>query len=73
MNRKATNISLDPILLNEAKSLGINISKASEDGVQRAISKLKAAQWKEENAAALESSNEWVERNGLPLDNFRKF
>jgi len=73
LNRKATNISLDPNLLNEAKSLGINISKASEDGVQRAISKLKAAQWKEENAAALQSSNEWVERNGLPLENFRKF
>jgi hypothetical protein len=28
--------------------------------------------WLEENAEAIESSNEWVEKNGLPLDEYRR-
>ena len=29
--------------------------------------------WLEENAEALRSMNEWVEKNGLPLAKYRKF
>lgn len=29
--------------------------------------------WKQENAAALLESNDWVERNGLPLEKLRLF
>jgi post-segregation antitoxin (ccd killing protein) len=32
-----------------------------------------AAQWLEENRAALASYNAWVEQNGLPLELFRQF
>lgn len=31
----------------------------------------KEARWKEENRAALESSNEYVRRHGLPLAKYR--
>lgn len=29
--------------------------------------------WQEENAEAIRSSNEWVEKNGLPLEKHRPF
>lgn len=29
--------------------------------------KQKAKQWRDENSAAIQSSNEWVEKDGLPL------
>ena len=29
--------------------------------------------WQEENAEAIRSSNEWVEKNGLPLEKYRPF
>lgn len=32
-----------------------------------------AEQWIEQNREAIESSNEYVEKNGLPLDKVRKF
>jgi len=71
--RKPTNLSLDSHLLSEAKALKINVSRAAEDGVRRAVIVAKAKQWQVENAAALESSNAFVEENGLPLDQFRQF
>ena len=33
----------------------------------------KATQWIEQNREAIESSNEYVEKNGLPLEKVRKF
>ena len=29
--------------------------------------------WQEESVEAIRSSNEWVEKNGLPLDKYRPF
>ena len=66
-NRKATNVSLDPRHVAEAKELGINISQACERGLVQTIKEARAAQWLEENREALDSSNAWVEANGLPL------
>ena len=71
--RKPTNLSLDAGLLEEAKGLKVNLSRAAEEGVRSAVAIAKAEQWKAENAAALESSNAYVEQNGLPLDRFRQF
>ncbi|SLN76318.1 type II toxin-antitoxin system CcdA family antitoxin [Ruegeria meonggei] len=72
-SRKPTNLSLDSVLLSEAKELKVNLSRAAEDGVRVAVAAAKAEQWKSENAAALRSSNSYVERHGLPLESFRQF
>lgn len=29
--------------------------------------------WKQENSEAIKSSNDWVEKNGLALDQYRQF
>lgn len=71
--RKATNISLDVELLNEAKALGINISRTAELGLREAVVKQRAALWQQDNKAALEASNSYVDRQGIPLALHRKF
>lgn len=71
--KKPTNLSLDQALLQEARELGVNLSQAAEHGLRQAIASAKAAAWKRENQAALESSNAWVEKRGLPLDRYRRF
>jgi antitoxin CcdA len=60
-------------LLEEARSLGIAFSSACERGLAEAVAAEKSARWLAENAEALRSSNEFVERNGLPLARYRRF
>ncbi|HET6536074.1 MAG TPA: type II toxin-antitoxin system CcdA family antitoxin [Sphingomicrobium sp.] len=70
---KATNVSLDALLVEEAKELGVSISQASNRGLEQAVKKARAERWLEENRGALESSNEWMEASGLPLEKQRLF
>jgi antitoxin CcdA len=70
-NRKPTNLSLDPALLDEARELGVSVSRAAEAGPRDAVRSAKAEAWNRGNAEAIRSSNEWVERNGLPLERYR--
>lgn len=72
-NRKSTNLSLDASLLQEAKALKVNLSRAAERGVRAAVAEARTAAWQAENAPALESSNSYVEAHGLPLDRHRQF
>ena len=71
--RKATNVTLGEALLAEAKSLNINISQAAEAGLARAVAERRAEMWLAENRGALDSSNAYVEANGLPLARYRAF
>lgn len=68
-----TNVSLDAALVAEAKNLGVSISQASNLGLQEAVKTARAKRWLEENKAALDSSNAWVDANGLPLEKYRLF
>ena len=71
--RKATNVSLDVALVEEAKELGVNISLAAAWGLEQAVARTRAERWLEENRAALDAANAWVEANGLPLEKHRLF
>lgn len=71
--RKPANLSLDSRLLADAKSLGINVSRAAEAGIAQAVKEEKERRWKEENREAIESSNAYVEKHGLPLAKYRMF
>jgi antitoxin CcdA len=71
--RKPANLSLDTELVAEAKSLGINLSRAAEDGLRRAVSDAKTEAWKRENEKTFEAINAWVEENGIPFAEFRQF
>ena len=67
------NLTLDQALVDEAKALGVSISQASNQGLAAAVKKARGERWLEENREALESSNRWVEANGLPLAKYRMF
>ncbi len=73
VKRRATNITLPVDLLLEARAIGLNVSQACEQGLKAEIARTRGAQWLEENREALRSSNDYVERNGLPLSEFRQF
>lgn len=73
LGRKPTNLSLDRALLSEARTLGVNLSQAAEAGLRDAVRDAKATAWTRENAQALASSNDWVDRHGLPLARHRLF
>lgn len=73
MNKRATNLTVDPGLLDEARALKINLSATFEASLRDAVRKEKAAQWLAENRAALDGYNDWIEANGLPLEKYRQF
>jgi antitoxin CcdA len=71
--KKTTSVSLAEPLLAEAKALGINVSQAAEDGVAGGVVRLRREQWLKENAAAIQSYNEFVDKQGMVLDKYRLF
>jgi len=71
--RRATNVTISKELLDEARELKVNISQAAEQGLAQANAEKRSALWLEKNRSALDSSNQYVERHGLPLAEYRKF
>lgn len=63
-------VDLDADLLAEAKALKVDLNKAAEEGIALAV---RRAKWAEENAEFIRSSNEYVEKYGLPLEKYRLF
>jgi antitoxin CcdA len=71
--KRATNVSLREDLVAQAKDLGISLSQACEAGLADAVRQAREAKWLEENREAIDWSNDYVARNGLPLAKYRMF
>ena len=71
--RRATNVSLDTDLVETARALGINVSRACELGLKREVAGATREQWLEENREAIEGWNAYVREHGLPLAKYRRF
>lgn len=71
--KKTTSVSMAEPLLAEAKALGVNVSQAAEDGLAKAVAAKRSELWLRENHEAIQSSNEYVEKHGLPLARYRMF
>ena len=71
--RKATNVALDPTLVEAARAEGINLSKACAAGLAAELKKVREERWLEENREAIAEWNEWYEHNELPLAKYRLF
>ena len=71
--RRATNVSLPAELIDEARRLSINISQACEQGLEQQVKQSRADAWIEENRAAIDYWNSYVEEHGLPLAKYRQF
>lgn len=71
--RKAANLTLDENLVSQARDLQINISRAAEEGIERAVKAERERLWRIQNAEAIRLENEYVEKHGLPLAKYRQF
>jgi antitoxin CcdA len=72
--RTPTEVALDFELLAEARSMDINLSKAAEEGIARAVEKARAVrQFNEDYGDVVRSNNDYVARHGLPLRKYRSF
>ena len=72
-NRRATSLTMDRQLLDDARAMGVSISRAAEAGLTAALKTARAEAWKRENADAIAYWNIYVEENGLPLADLRHF
>jgi antitoxin CcdA len=71
MHKKTVNLSLDSIVLEEAKVLGINISQVCNSFLESYIKSEKERLWKLEHSDFFSSYNELIELEGLPLEQWR--
>ncbi|WP_267414843.1 MULTISPECIES: type II toxin-antitoxin system CcdA family antitoxin [unclassified Sphingomonas] len=71
--RRATNVSLDPRLIEEARALEVNIARACERGLLERIGEARAARWLAENGEAIAASNAYADQQALPLASLRLF
>jgi antitoxin CcdA len=71
--RRPINLSIDSALIDEAKALDINLSRACEEGLREQIRSEKSARWLAENQAAVTDWNAYVAEHGLPLERYRVF
>ncbi|QKD06151.1 type II toxin-antitoxin system CcdA family antitoxin [Mesorhizobium loti] len=71
--RQPANLSIDSNLMREAKGLDVNVSRAAEAGIAEAVAAEKTRLWKLENRATMDAWNDYTERNGIPLEEYRQF
>ncbi|WP_321940172.1 MULTISPECIES: type II toxin-antitoxin system CcdA family antitoxin [unclassified Paraburkholderia] len=73
VTRKPTNVSLPTDLLERARELNVNVSRASERGLREEVQAAEARAWAERNADFIAEMNARIERDGLPLEEYRMF
>ena len=66
-----TNLSIDAVLLDEARALGINLSRSGEAGIRVSVKREKEQRWLAENKAQIDAWNVWVEQHDLPGEDIR--
>lgn len=64
-------MSIDVALLDEARDLGLNLSRASEAGIRASVKAEKERRWLEENMPAIEAWNAHIAEHGLPFEDLR--
>lgn len=62
--RRRVNVTLSAPLCDEAKVLGLNVSRAAEGGLAAAVKAEKERRWLEENADAIAAYNERIRTHG---------
>jgi antitoxin CcdA len=73
MPRRATSLTFDSALMEEAKAYKINVSRAAEAGIAAAVKKARTEAWQRENAEAIQNYNDYIAKHGLPLEKYRMF
>ena len=69
--KRSLNLSVDAELIDRAKASGLNISTFLEQQLREKMQKLADDQWRRDNAKAINSHNDYVEKHGLWCDEYR--
>lgn len=71
--RAKVNLTLDPAVAAEARSLGVNMSRVAEAAIAAAVKTERNRRWREENREAIDTYAREIERDGLALERYRLF
>jgi len=71
--KRSTHLIVDSVLLEKAEALGIDMSTTLESALREALAKRETQRWQREHKSEIEAYNDWVARNGLPLEAHRQF
>lgn len=71
--KRATNVSINGDLLNQARELDVNLSATLEQALAEVIRQRKQERWLAENREAIGAYNGHVEQNGVFSDRLRSF
>ncbi|MFZ1232829.1 MAG: type II toxin-antitoxin system CcdA family antitoxin [Thiofilum sp.] len=71
--KRASNLSINSSLLEQARHYKINLSKLLETALIKTIQEKKQQEWLEQNRTALEAYNQRIEDRGVFSDGLRSF
>lgn len=63
--RKPVNLSAPKELLDEARKLGLNLSRLFEEALSARLRESRVRRWQEENREAIEAFSRYIERHGI--------
>jgi antitoxin CcdA len=69
--KRAVNLFIDADLLDEAKRLDINISDTLDRRLRAIVKAEQEKRWLQENSAAIDSINNFIEQHGLLASRLR--
>jgi len=69
-SRRTTTLTLDHEMLDEARALGVDLSRAAEKGIAADLKGAREAKWRAENAGAIADFNAYIDKHGVPFANF---
>lgn len=70
--KRSANLSVESELLEEAKALGINLSRTFEEALAARLREARAQRWREENRAAIEAYNAGIDEGGTFAERMRR-
>jgi len=68
--KRAVNVSVDSALLGVAKDMNVNLSQVLEDALGKLTADERARRFYQENKAAIDSYNHFIERQGTLAEAF---
>jgi antitoxin CcdA len=71
VKKRSVNVSIREDLADEAKAFGTNMSALLESVLEDRHRELRRQKWRDDNRAAIESWNRWIEENGIPFEELR--
>ncbi|GKW41287.1 type II toxin-antitoxin system CcdA family antitoxin [Pectobacterium parvum] len=72
-HKKTVSVTLEPMLLQQAREAGINLSAILTEALKREIRLSEGEKWKQQNQKALQELNRITDKHGLLSDDDRTF